>query len=203
MKCRWIAVCLMLCLLAGTSCQKHGVSCIMPDNLSLRPGDVVFRRGEGLASRVILAADHNGHYSHTGIVVDSCGILMIVHAVPGEHDYKGDVDRVKLDRPEIFFSSQFATIGEVCRPKDSVVAARAAAIAWQIYQRRILFDHEYDDMDSTRMYCTELIVFAFRRAGYELADTMRHVISLPFLHASCIFPSDIYASDFLKSVIAF
>lgn len=55
----------------------------MPDDCQLKTGDVVFRRGSGLTSHVVLAADVNGNYSHLGIVVDSAGIKMVVHAVPG------------------------------------------------------------------------------------------------------------------------
>ena len=44
-------------------------------------------------SQAVLLAEKDGAYSHTGIVVDSAGVLMIVHAVPGEPDFEGDEDR--------------------------------------------------------------------------------------------------------------
>ena len=37
-----------------------------------------------------MAADRGGSYSHVGMVVDSCGVMMVVHAVPDEPDYEGD-----------------------------------------------------------------------------------------------------------------
>ena len=148
-------------------------------------------------------ANAQGRIVHVGIVVDSCGTKLIVHAVPGERDFEGDVDRVKADLPERFFSTEFTSIGEICRPADSIVAERAASIAWQAYKRHTLFDHSYDDADTTRLYCTELVVYAFSRAGCDIVEGRGHHINLPILQADCVFPSDIYVSDFLTSVSQF
>ena len=176
---------------------------LLPPDAELRPGDVVFRRGEGLTSHVVLAADREGNYSHTGIVVDSCGTLLIVHAVPGEPDFEGDPDRVKADRPDHYFDTQYARIGEVCRTADSTAARRAADAAWQVYRRHTLFDHDYNDQDTTRMYCTELVAYAYAQAGIDIVEGRGHHINLPFLQADCVFPSDIHASPFLTTVIQF
>ena len=183
--------------------EKKAPTSLLPQDAELRPGDVVFRRGEGLTSQVVLVADREGEYSHTGIVVDSCGTLLIVHAVPGEPDFEGDPDRVKADLPAHFFSSQLASLGEVCRPADSAIAARAAQVAWNAYQRHTLFDHNYDDADTTRFYCTELVAFAFKQAGVDLTEGRGHHINLPTMQQDCLFPSDIYESDFLKSIAHF
>ena len=66
-----------------------------------------------------------------------------------------------------------------------------------------LFDHGYDDSDTTRMYCTELVVHAFRKAGVELVGTEKHYVDIPMLKVECLFPSDILSSDFLKSIYKF
>ena len=141
-----------------------------------------------------------------GIDVAGCkGILhlVIVHAVPGELDFEGDEDRVKMDRPEHFFSTEFTIIGEICRPKNSLIAVRAAEVALRQYRKGVLFDHDYDDHDSAKMYCTELVAYAFRQAGHEIAGGERHHVDLPIVRADCIFPSDIHSSDFLESIIMF
>lgn len=183
--------------------QQEKSNSILPDDCQLKTGDVVFRRGGGLTSQVVLATDINGNYSHLGIVVDSAGVKMVVHAVPGEPDYEGDVDRVKMDKPENFFSTCLTTIGEVCRPRDSIIGKKAAETAMRLYQKHTLFDHNYDEGDTTRMYCTELVTYAYRMAGYELIGKERHNVNLPFLKVECIFPSDIYSSEFLESIIMF
>ena len=185
------------------SFNNTGYKCILPKGVRLKAGDVVFRRGGGFTSQVVLAADRKGNYSHTGIVAEAEGKMMIVHAVPGEHEFDDDVDRVKMDTPERFFSSEYAFIGEICRPLDSITAINAAAEAYKIYKRNVLFDHEYDDRDTTKMYCTELVVFAFKKAGVDLVGIERHTVRLPILKAECIFPSDIHESPYLETVFTF
>lgn len=195
----------LLALVLLTACGPDGPAhSLLPAGFELHTGDVVFRRGGGLTSHAVLIADRKGQYSHVGIVVDSCGTKLVVHAVPGEPDFDGDPDRVKADRPEHFFSSVYAGLGEVCRPRDAEAAAQAASVAWRVYRRHTLFDHDYDDHDTTKMYCTELVAFAFRQAGIDLVeDRGGHYINLPFLQGECVFPSDVYQSDFLTSVIKF
>lgn len=153
-----------------------------------------------MASQAVLTADRGGHYSHVGMVVDSCGTVMVLHAVPGEPDFRGDEDRVKMERPELFFARDRAAAGAVCRLTDSVRAARAAEVAVGVYRRHVLFDHDYDDTDTTRMYCSELVAYALQRAGYDMTAVGRHQVDMPFLHVSCIFPSDIWKMPFVTIV---
>lgn len=175
----------------------------MPARVSLRPGDLVLRRGVGLMSRVVLEADKGG-YSHIGMVVDSCGCLMVVHAVPGEPDSKSDVDRVKMEPVERYYMSTRASGGLVLRYGDRAVAGRAAEAAVRLYRRGTLFDHDYDDRDTTRMYCCELVEFAYTEAGRPLTRGRRHDYTLPgisFEHL--ILPSDFTQSGVLVPVAEF
>lgn len=196
---------IMIAVAMLASCAETEQRSILPEGCELRAGDVVFRRGSGLTSRAVLAADRNGAYSHIGIVVDSCGVMMVVHAVPGEPDYEGDPDRVKMDTPQRFFSSMNARIGEVKRLRgDSATALRAARFAVDVYKRGTLFDHDYDDTDTTKMYCCELIDFVYRKAGRPLAGHKRHYFHLPGLNPiRCILPSDICNSGKLDTVMSF
>ena len=196
----WLVCLAMILVSCGEREEEHS---ILPEDFALRAGDVVFRRGEGITSRVVLATDANGNYSHVGIVVDYAERRMIVHAVPGEPDFDGDVDRVKMDTPEKFFSYKNASKGEVCRTGDSSTAQRAADVALRIYRRGTLFDDKFDDQDTSKMYCTELIVYAYRHACIDLTEGRRHKIDLPIIKAACILPSDIYASRHLKPMIKF
>lgn len=196
---------IMIAVAMLASCAETEQRSILPEGCELRAGDVVFRRGSGLTSRAVLAADRHGAYSHIGIVVDSCGVMMVVHAVPGEPDYEGDPDRVKMDTPQRFFSSMNARIGEVKRLRgDSATALRAARFAVDVYKRGTLFDHDYDDTDTTKMYCCELIDFVYRKAGQPLAGQKRHYFHLPGLNPiRCILPSDICNSGKLDTVMSF
>lgn len=176
---------------------------IMPEGLTLREGDVVLRCGGGLTSHAVMFADNNGAYSHVGIVVDSAGTKMIVHAVPDEPDFEGDVDRVKMDSLGRFFSSIYADKGEVLRHKDARVAARAARYALEKYHSKTLFDHDYDEKDTTKMCCTELITFSFLKTGCPLQGVERHQLSIPGVQTDCTLPSDILRCKDFQSIIKF
>ena len=176
---------------------------ILPDDLVLADGDVVFRRGTGLMSHTVVAAD-GGRYSHVGIVVDSAGVKMIVHAVPDEPDFPGDIDRVKMESPRKFFSTINANVGEVMRYADKNRAREAAREAMRLYRCGFLFDHDYDDNDSTKLYCSELVERAYLRAGVSLTEKRRHDFSVPGFHFDhVIMPSDIYNSSQLRTIARF
>ena len=119
----------MLTLLQLVSCSNE-LHCIMPSDVGLRAGDLVFRRGGSLSSRAVVMADTDKGYSHIGMVVDSAGKAMIVHAVPYEPDFKGDFDRVKLETPQRFFLSDRAIVGEVRRLEDWRLANGPLSKLW-------------------------------------------------------------------------
>ncbi len=179
---------------------------ILPPDIVLQAGDVVFRQGIGATSRVVRMADDNGVYSHVGLVVDMGDSLMIIHAVPGEPDYEGDYDRVKINTPEQFYSLQYAASGEVRRlhNADAAIIECATYYAKQAYKHGVAFDHNYDDEDTTKLYCCELIERAFLLSGFSISDNKRHDLFCPGIgYISCILPSDILRSSYLESYSKF
>ncbi len=191
-----------ICLLSG--CGDRSARSILPLDVQLIPGDVVLRQGNGLASRVVLMADRHSSYSHVGMVTDSAGVMMICHAVPGELDYEGDVDRVKLERPDKFFNDINASQGCVLRHIDMQTAQRAAEVAMDVYRRRTLFDHDYNEDDTTCMYCCELVEYAYTRVGDGLLDAGRHQFHVPGLDFDkLMLPSDFLSSSKLNLIKSF
>ena len=201
---RMSVIYIMFISLLSISCSRtKGERSILPDGMVLADGNIVFRRGTGLMSHTVVAAD-GGRYSHVGIVVDSAGVKMIVHAVPDEPDFPGDIDRVKMESPRKFFSTINANVGEVMRYTDKNVASVAAREAMRLYRCGLLFDHDYDDNDSTKLYCSELVERAYLRAGVSLAEKRRHDFSVPGFHFDhVIMPSDIYNSSQLRTIARF
>lgn len=189
--------CIMLLL---TACQEEEQRSLLPAGCDIRPGDLLFRRGTGLTSHTVVLADKKGQYSHVGIAVDSAGTVMVVHAVPGEPDYEGDPDRVKMEPAEKFYSTINASAGEICRPLNPDVGSKAADAALAIYHNGMLFDHQYDSADTTKMYCTELVMVAYQRAGCELTGPPTHSYDIPGLKCTCWLPSDLYYSKHIQSV---
>ncbi len=197
---------LFLCLVTALTACSHRTSAtgsLLPDTLQLREGDVVLRRCTGLISRMVTMSDNGGQFSHTGIVVDSAGIPMVVHAVPSEPDWEGDPDRVKMEPARSFLASDHAVTAAILRPRDTQAGQLAAHYAVRRYREGTLFDHDFDDQDTVRLYCTQLIVLAYEQAGVELVDTTRKTIDLPGFHYRCIMPSQIFQSPHLQTIFMF
>ena len=201
---RWLLVILVpLCLLACSERAGMQGGTIFPSDMKLQTGDIVFRRGSGFTSQAVIIAEHGGAYSHVGIVVDSAGVPMIVHSVPGEPDFEGDEDRVKMENPEAFFSEMRAQRGAIYRHADSVVAKSAACEALAVYHRGVLFDHDYDSSDTTKMYCTELVVFSFSKTKSPLRDVENEHLKLIGFETDCILPSALLNCKDLRKVATF
>lgn len=171
----------------------------------LAAGDIVFRRGVGLASRAVLTVDKKGGgYSHVGIVVKDRGMWKVVHAVPGEPVNPGEPDRVKMETIETFFAAGKAVSGAVMRVNTSPdVHSKAARLALRLYYEQVLFDHRYDKEDTTEMYCTELVEFAYIRAGLDLVEKKCSEIDFPGFSGFYLLPSDIQNSKYLQLIDSF
>ena len=87
---------------------------------------------------------------------------------------------------------------------DSSYARKASELAMAMYKRGVLFDHDYDDADTTLMYCCELVRHVYARVGVNLAEGKQHEISLPALKTiRCVLPSDIYNDTKLNHLQSF
>ncbi|KAA6336726.1 hypothetical protein EZS27_015130 [termite gut metagenome] len=191
---------LFLLITIGCNNKKDTHFSALPDSLFCE-GDIVFRRGTGLVSRMILTTDKRGNYSHVGILVKDENQWKIVHAVPGEPNFKGDPDRVKMEDIEDFFSWEKAKTGIVMRMKDNEVGnVRAAKNAIRLFHSNILFDHKYNLQDSSKMYCTELIDYVFKQEGIDLTEGRRTQINVPGLNGTYILPNDILQNKQLSLI---
>ena len=170
----------------------------------LREGDLVFRKGIGIASQMVITAGGGSEvYSHIGIVVckdDSSG-WYVCHAVPGESESTDNIDRVKCEPLESFFSIQKASHGKIVRIccADSI-ANIAANTALEIWQKEVPFDHNYDLMDTTSFYCTQLVVWVYAQLNIDLIEDRNHPARLPGFNGIYIFPSDIDKSKYLTNI---
>ena len=144
----------------------------------VKEGDIVFRRGEGVVSRIVLAGDINGKYSHIGMIINENDTLKVAHSVPGEHNDDLDFDRVKIDAIEIFFSQNHASAGAV----------------------NVKFDHNYDLNDTCSLYCTEFIQLLYSNIGIDISESRRTTAFIPGLQGDYIMPSDIYTNKKLKLI---
>ena len=193
--------------MAACVSRQDGWGTIVPDSVVAlcREGDIVLRSGTSLESHVVAAANMRAGYSHCGIVARGAGgQLLVVHAVPDEPDFSGDPDRVKAEPFRVFFARRRARSGCVLRCADSVAARRSAEHAMVLFRRRTLFDHDYDEHDSTRMYCSELVYYVYDHAGVRLIGPARHNYDLPAMRLrDVILPSDFLYSPHVSRIADF
>ena len=165
------------------------------ENIALEQGDLVFRKGIGLKSQAVLHADSIGVYSHIGIVVLKDSAFQIVHITPGERAEKETVDKIKMESINDFWRKDRAEHGAVYRLKENSLGEMAAQQALRLLQKGILFDHDYQLCDTTEMYCTELVWYAYTQAGIDISFGKRSVLNVPLYAGTYIFPSDIYTNS--------
>jgi hypothetical protein len=184
------------------ACEDSSQKTIFPKECECQEGDIVFRRGTSIESNAVLYAD-GGLYSHVGIVVDYQGKRMIVHSVPGEQEHKDDEDKIKMDSIEGFFSHERAVVGAVCRPIDTLICKQSAEYAIELFKKGVLFDHDYDFSDTSKLYCTELLSFIYKKCGRKLVESDGHDVDFPLIKHKVILPSDIFNSKQLKLIRKF
>ena len=177
---------------------------ILPDKASIKDGDIVLRKGTGFTSHAVAFADKSSDYSHCGIVMIKDGKPMVIHAVPDEPDFDGDKDRVKMEPLEEFFFSIRASKGCIMRFEDADIAYKSACSAEELFRRGILFDHDYNDRDTTEMYCSELVELAYSTHGISPSEGRRHNMRFPGMKLkNVILPSDYLKSRHLRMVAHF
>ena len=168
----------------------------------LQEGDIVFRRGYGFASEMVVYNDADGKYSHVGVVVNSEKGLMIAHSVPGGDAEENDI--MRLERIEQFYSAESSSCGEIVRMElDSLQRRRLSEMAVAKANEKIPFDHNYDLEDTTALYCTELVQLLYRNIGIDLAEGRITRLNAPGFSSDYLMPSDIYKNRNLKTIFKY
>lgn len=167
----------------------------------LADGDLLFRKGTGVVGRIVTSVDSEGQYSHVGIVTQRDGEWCVVHAVPDEHEFKGDFDRVKCEPVERFASRYPNADLGLYRPQVTEEQVRVAVNnALRLSDERVHFDHDYDLTDTTKLYCTELVEYVYSLAGVSLSEGRRTNITFIGMSGPHIMPSDLTQSKLLKPI---
>lgn len=133
-------------------------------------GDIIFRRGVSPESYTVRAIDGQFAYSHVGIIRRTEGNLEVVHASYGE---KGQAKDGVLSEPiEAFLKPASASAAAVLRlnPAPSGLPRSALNEAEALLRNQTPFDDDFDLSTSDKVYCTELVWAAYKRAGIDLVD---------------------------------
>jgi hypothetical protein len=192
---------ILFLVLAIVGCKQHPAFSFQIDETTLKEGDIVFRKGMSLASRLVLAAEKESGYSHIGIIVKDSTGWKVIHAVPGETDKDNPEEIIKKETFAEFFGPKKAVAGAIYRlDTTETIGYLAAQKAKELFGRKLLFDHSYDLADSTEMYCSELLYVAYKSVGIDISEGRRN--SFPALQNEFILPGDILACSKLKKIWA-
>ncbi|MBF1385537.1 YiiX/YebB-like N1pC/P60 family cysteine hydrolase [Prevotella aurantiaca] len=181
-----------------TSCYRQHEKKLLAayiDTLSLHNGDLIFREGNSIESKVVMTLDSSS-YSHVGLLCKSDGVWKVVHAVPGESD--DNVDIVKIEPVGAFLHPERCTKAKVVRVSyDANVAEKA--VQYALNKVGYPFDDDFNTADTTKFYCTELVWKAYLYAGIDISEGRKHNINVLGIHKSCLLPSDIMVGKTIKN----
>ncbi len=148
----------------------------VPESLALQDGDLVLRRGISIESYAVVLSDNRDSYSHIGIIMVEKGIPFVIHVEPDESGRKDEA--VRKEPLNTFLGPGKASHFAIYRSHlDRNKLEQVTSQARKYYLRGYRFDHAYDLLDDRSLYCTELVLKAYRRADqrinrllYELED---------------------------------
>lgn len=167
------------------------------DEFLFQSGDVVFRRGVGLLSRAVLAADPESGYSHTGLIRQSLDETWVIHATPGESPTSETT--IRTETLNDFLGPYSAA---VFRPAHGFeeVSERASDIAHGYFLEARKFDPRFDLATEDELYCTELVWRAYLEAGLDLSGGELDDVRFPMFQKRCLLPSRLLKSPYLRLV---
>ncbi len=176
----------------------------IPPTDSLQNGDIAFRKGSSAANIFLSAADPEARYTHVGIITIIDGTAMVIHSVPDEAE-PGDIDRVKIEPLADFFWGLKALAGAIYRPTTLSPQQKETATteAYRWYEKRAPFDASYTLGDTSRIYCTELLMLAFQKCGYDITSGSSTDLDAGLFVGKYIFPSDIASNEDLELIYSF
>ncbi|GBD87395.1 hypothetical protein BMS3Abin03_01327 [bacterium BMS3Abin03] len=168
--------------------------------LNLQNGDLIFRRGTSIESRIVLLADRNAEYSHLGMIYKINDNVFVIHSVPKEND--ADPGYIKLESIDDFLSEGKAIRVAIYRliQNSSEKINIASNYAYNCYSKKYYFDNNYDLNSDKQLYCTELIWKAYMSAGVDLVRNRLRNINFIITSKILIMPSSIIESKLLQNV---
>lgn len=166
-------------------------------------GDIVFRRGIGMASQAVLLSEKNSMYSHAGLVFIIKHCPYVIHAVPGESGSEAEV--MKCEKLTSFLDYHKATRAAIyrCSSNEKHIGAMALKQAKIAFDKRLKFDDAYDLDSDDKLYCTELIWKSYRAAGIDLIKGRFDLINIPLYKGLVILPGSFIHSESLTEIYSY
>lgn len=151
----------------------------------IRDGDLVFRRGTGMVSRMVQANDQASPYSHVGIAVLRPGGVYVIHAAPGDPGVRLESLSVYLEESSVV---EVRRVGGLSDSQEATVVAVAAE-----YLGRP-FNGALDLGSDAEIYCTQLVWLAYLAIDIDLVPEPA-VLRIPFFNEPVIVPSQLRSQE--------
>lgn len=139
------------------------------DAKKLSDGDLIFRKGHDLISRLVLTQGNSAQFSHVGIILIREGIVSVIHSLPEDVNTSSGVQVESLDS---FVSIENASDVAVYRITGIDTKSRQKIREYVLKQVGKPFDTSLLMSTDDSMYCTELVVKAYIAVGITLATRL-------------------------------
>lgn len=151
---------LLVCFLVGCSKRERNVS--EPLLLSeVRQGDLICRLGNGFFSNHFKDYSLSEKiYSHVGIIDIERDSLFVIHAEASELTGVGHVKK----EPVSIFLEDIKTWGVYRLNASDSICKNIAINARRYYDNKTPFDLNFDALNDTEVYCTELVALAINKS---------------------------------------
>jgi len=129
----------------------------------LRSGDIIMRHGYGFFSDAIADAQHDSNaVSHCAMVINESGNIKVIHALSSS---VADFDGVQEQTLQRFLNESKPKSIVVVRYKTTFDTLNLLALEAQRYSKiQKPFDHNFNSVDTSSFYCTELFHVCFKNA---------------------------------------
>lgn len=150
--------------------QTRASETIEWDHVDLHDGDLIFRRGRDVASRLVLSAGDSSRFSHVGMIVTWRNSPFVLHSMPTEG---GTRDGVRLESLASFSAAENASAVAVYRVRKIESEQRDRIRAFGLRQVGKPFDYRFELSDTSRIYCSELLVSSLAAGGIDVIPSVR------------------------------
>ncbi len=194
----------LVIIVAGYLSFRYDQSCDLKvlDSVSLRDGDLVFRKGISVESYTVVISGTGNTYSHIGLIIMKGGKPFVIHIEPGKASMKNDI--VKKEPLNSFLGPDKASHFAIYRSNlEGEKLRKVISQANEFYNNRCRFDNFYDLGEDRFLYCTELVLKAFSKGDPQinrLALKLQPVNILVSSH-KILMPGTFISSNFFYRVI--
>jgi len=166
---------------------------------NLRPvdGDIIFRVGKSFWTPLFVKANQRNGFSHLGVVIHKNEIPYVVHIESDDLNLGGGIKKTPLN---IFITES----SDYLLKKNLMPLEIKRKFVYELQKMSYLntkFDSQFEiDDEGNKLYCTEFIWLAAKRAGLENFGRIEFLFGRPVILVDSIFESFFLGESYLPSL---